>query len=283
MTVVQLEFPCEPLTIGCYSDLHIDSPSHDRKAMLADLDRGAEMNARMFIAGDLFTAIMPSDKRSSGAHRRGQTDALIDQLVDQAAEVLMPYRDNIDVIGLGNHEVTALLYDYTDLVNRLRCRLQEKRAKSLPHIRHGGYTGFILLRFASGKTRSVREIWYWHHGSGGASPVTRGMIDLNRVIAGNRADVYWLGHKHTNVSDTPRVREINKVSGLVMRTVLPFFTAGYDGAESEDRYEETGYVADWPRERFYQPQSQGCAFVLYRPKVENDGRITLARDILRRA
>jgi len=64
-------------------------------------------------------------------------------------------------------------------------------------IRVGGYGGFIVFqgdKGGSNRSRSVRM--YYFHGSGGGSPVTKGVIQTNRRAASVDADIYWSGHIH---------------------------------------------------------------------------------------
>jgi hypothetical protein len=256
----------------------LDGPDHDRAALVADLEYAAKLGSRILIAGDIFTLILPKDKRSSGRHReRDGLDAIVDKEVNEAAEVLMPYADLVDMLGVGNHDVVALREYYTDAVNRVRFKLQEGRSKKLQPIRHGGYTGFIIMNFAGRSRHRTRDIWYWHHGRGGGAEVTKGMIDMNRVIAGNRASVYWIGHKHTNAGDIPRIREVDHFGKILTKSVVMLFTAGYGGQASVEEYEETGYRHDWSEESFYQPASQGCALLRYEPRTIHAGNIVLDR------
>ena len=43
---------------------------------------------------------------------------------------------------------------------------------------------------------------FLHHFNGGSSPVTKGMIDFNRIITANQADLYIGSHKHNNFETT---------------------------------------------------------------------------------
>lgn len=282
MTVVELRFPSDrPTWIACFSDLHLDGPDHDREALIRDLEYAKKRGARILVGGDVFTAIFPKDKRYSVQHGKGRGhDALIDEAVKGGFKVLRPYADYIDMIGEGNHDVVPLKEHYTDMVNSLRLKLQEVRKASLPRIRHGGYCGFIIMRFHTG-SRRVSDTWYWHHGAGGNAPVTRGMIDMNRLIASNRASVYWIGHKHTNVSDIPRVRELDRAGNYQTTNIIQMVTAGYGGRDEAEEYEEDGYVHDWGQEKFYGPESQGCALIQYKPRVKHRSEIVLDRFVTR--
>lgn len=71
-------------------------------------------------------------------------------------------------------------------------------------IHYGGYTGFVdyRLKYSSSDKNggSYRWILYYHHGSGGAAPVTRGIIDFNRKDVFIDSDMIWMGHKHQKMS-----------------------------------------------------------------------------------
>jgi len=273
-------YPVKPLTIACFSDLHIDSPSHCRAELLRDLEEAKKKRARIFINGDVWDAIFPRDKRFSGAQGMGKIDALVDYAVDMAFELLKPYANNIDFIGAGNHERTVVKYCYTDPVNNLIGRLNGIRSKQRNPIRHGGYSGFLTISFRD-KKHSIREVWYYHHGKGGSAPVTKGAIDLYRVRAGNVADVYWLGHKHTNMGDIPRVRRVTHRGDLIAKPVFAFFTAGYQGKQEENNFEEKGYLINWGEESFYELNSVGNALINYIPKYNHKGNILLKKNIVK--
>jgi len=45
------------------SDLHLDSPAHDRKLLVRELDRALELDADIIIGGDVFDALLPGDRK----------------------------------------------------------------------------------------------------------------------------------------------------------------------------------------------------------------------------
>ena len=49
--------------LALLSDLHIDASDHDRDLLIADLEAARELDARVSINGDMFDAIVPSDRR----------------------------------------------------------------------------------------------------------------------------------------------------------------------------------------------------------------------------
>jgi len=280
---IEFNFSLDPLTIFCVSDLHIDSPDFDKEKFLLDMEKAKKSNAVIFIGGDIWSAIFPSDrKRYSGARQIAQVDTLIDYAVNVAFETLKPYADNIYLLTTGNHEASVIKYHYTDPTNILRQKLQEVRSKKLPHIRHGGFCGFLLLKFSPEDKKAkhtTSEIWFYHHGKGTNAPVTKGAIDLYRIRVGNIAHVYWLQHKHTSINDIPVVRYVDSRGNVRRREILSFFTAGYEGGINYNRdYEKEGYQTDYNSENFYEQSSTGGVTINYR-FVDKDGIINIRKTI----
>ena len=182
------------------SDLHLGSSSFDEKSFMDDLAWAREAKARIMIAGDVFDLILPSDSQRynpSAVHPdlRGSPTPMND-LIPYAAEKLSSVVNLIDMIGVGNHDVAGIKYHNADPVAMLLERLNGIRTAKHP-IAHGAYTGAVVQTFR--RTTGAGASWntYYHHGYGGESPSTRGILNLNRLSQFvDRADVVWMGHKH---------------------------------------------------------------------------------------
>ena len=194
------------------SDLHLGAPQVDEEKIRRELLRARERNDRILINGDVLDLILPKDhKRYSpdALHPRfhGRSD-IVNAVIDFATEMLGPYADLIDMVGVGNHETAVSKWHSSDvtllLVRELYRYLSEKQKKT--HIVHyGGFTGYYDARFRFKQnekldTNGKRWVLFYHHGHGGESPVTKGMIDFNRLGWVN-ADCVWLGHKHNRFID----------------------------------------------------------------------------------
>lgn len=263
----QLLYPYEPKNIACFTDLHIDSNSHNREQLIEDLDEAVELDADIIIGSEVFSNIIPKDYiRYTRGKDRGDVDAKINATLNMAYELLRPYVNRIVAIGTGNHDSSIVKYNAFDPVQMLLFMLQQDRDNNLPHIIHMGYTGMFQITFRQGQ-HAVSDTWWYHHGKGGGAPVTKGMIDANRVIQSWFADVYWLGHKHTDITDNgPRCGYLDRLGQLKMRNRLFFYTAGYSGQVDLRDYKETGYINDYSDESFYGLESQGNAIISYKPK-----------------
>lgn len=89
------------------ADQHWDNPDSDRDMFLRHLKEAKEKGRKVFIFGDFFCAMQGKyDKRADKSKVRPEhnNSKYLDSLVNTAAEWLMPYREQIAVIGYGNHE-----------------------------------------------------------------------------------------------------------------------------------------------------------------------------------
>ncbi len=276
-----LTLPTEEVSMHFLSDIHMDAPDHDRDALTADLEEVKARDGLIFIGGDIWSEIFWNDLKRYDASHTHIMDNVIDHHVNDAYELFKPYADRIVMMSVGNHEAAVIQHHHTDPTLRLIEKLNAVREnpKVPESIKHGGYTGFLIVRFKD-TTHSASEKIYYHHGKGGGAVVTRGMIDVNRVMVGNRADVYWLQHKHTNPTDIPKVREVLDTGSVKTKKVLVFYTAGYKGKIVTHDYDTIGYQKDWGEENFYIPESSGNAILTYhRFGYAKDGHIVYKRSI----
>ena len=110
-----------------------------------------------------------------------------------------------------------------------------------------------------------RFVIYYHHGSGGAAPVTKGMIDFSRKSWAD-ADVLWLGHKHWRTASAvqsvscplqgsePIIKDIRHImSGSYFDT--------YQG-QTQASVDEHGRVTNYAADLGLGPQGKGGARVV---------------------
>jgi len=181
------------------SDLHLESPEHNRKLLIKELDYAKKHNADIFIGGDIWDFINNGDRKryTPSRNKYGELDAVINEAIDEAFEVLKPYAKNIKVILCGNHESSVIKFHNFDPaavlvrdLNRLHCA----------DVKYLGYQGYIRLRYKYKKgNRSFNFDIKAHHGTGGSSEITKGTITINRFMNAHSADAHWFGHTHTKV------------------------------------------------------------------------------------
>lgn len=184
------------------SDQHWDNPDCDLALLKRHLEEAKKLGALVFIFGDFFCAMQGKyDKRSDKSKLRPehQTSKYLDSLVETAADWLMPYREQIALIGLGNHETAILKNHETNIIERLVERLNANKGDSKHTVYMGGYGGWITIKNRreqdDGNTRTLRIKYF--HGHGGGGVVTKGVIQSQRqALIYPDADIVVSGHVH---------------------------------------------------------------------------------------
>jgi hypothetical protein len=240
------------------SDFHLDAPDFDRKACLQDLNRGKDLNARMFFNGDIVSGIISQDKkRWSKSSQKDLREDSLNQLVQEAFDFLEPYVDYIDVIGVGNHESTLLKYHSFDPIGLLIMLLNERRKPGYHPIKHGGYTGFLRFVYTKNGGHGRSFDVFYNHGQGGSAEVTYGIIDLNRYCTWISADLIWLGHKHKRlIAELPTLAGMSAKNNLSLRRRYGVITGCYSEIVKVKDIKKDGYQIDYGEERQRMPQAQ---------------------------
>jgi len=238
------------------SDLHLGEVASSIKHIKEDFDEARRLGARIIMPGDVFGMILPKDTKryqpSCVVPDLRDRDDLVNAYVEYASKVLAPYADLIDMVGLGNHELTIKDYYATDVVGLLLERLAEVcRKNGRPFTaKHGGITGFLRYQFVLGHGSTMVYVVQYHHGAGGDAPVTKGMIGGNRVKTQWVADAYVSGHTHSRLADA------DVIIGL---------TAGGKVYERETRFIKTGnYRLSYPEQN-----QKNAANVDYTEKMQS--------------
>lgn len=263
----------EDFYFALFSDLHADSASFAAREFKADADKALSRGARFLINGDLFDAILPTDhKRYTRANDGFDEDAQINARIDRVYRLLLPYVNSIDFIGIGNHESSIVKYSGADLVAFLVRDLNQARDKSLPPIQRGGYQGFLRLKFSEGKQHTREFVIYREHGKGGAAPVTKGTINIQRLHTTYQADCYWLGHTHTDIIDkTAWSIYPDRAGRIVRKRKLSIITAGYQGCFNQRNLTDgVYYQSSYPEEKFLAPTGMGMATLHIRVPAAHD-------------
>lgn len=186
-----------------FSDIHIDSPSCQLDLLKYHLDICKKENARIFINGDLFDAILLRDMKRATNSRMEAQDGQLNVKIEKTVDFLKPYIDNIAFIGRGNHEESVMKYNGVDVTAWLINELNHYKTNGV--VAYGGYRSFIRIGFDYPNDKKVQHRIVYdilaHHGSGGAAPVTKGMIDFNRIANGAIVNLIWIGHKHNSLQD----------------------------------------------------------------------------------
>jgi hypothetical protein len=218
------------------SDLHLESPESDLSALRSDLNAARKVGARILINGDVFDAIWPGDPRFTMSVLRKElrgSDDVFSAIIEYAAKILTPYADLIDVVGNGNHERALHRRRAVDPINQLIGVLNHELATQgdRNRIRHGGVSGYILstFRFArpGGSKSGLAHKLLYFHGSGGESPVTKGLINVARIGANFDYDTMTFGHKHNRVFVDDTFLGLSRSGKLRHRQRIALLTGSY--------------------------------------------------------
>lgn len=258
------EFTKGHFGLALFSDLHLGGTDVQEKKLKDDLARSCDENRRILINGDVVEAILPTDrKRYTPSRAMTHRDDVLNELTDYAVKFLEPYADYIDLIGTGNHEHAPLKYNGYDIIGAICVLLNQKRSSSLDMIHRAGYQGYvryIIERPNVSKGHGSAFTIYHHHGIGGSAPVSKGMIDFNRIVYSHDADLYWLAHKHVGTHDPYIMRDRLTVGNKYeMRRCQAVYTAGYKNSANFDKKDE-GYNLHYS-DQFYNAQACGYAVV----------------------
>lgn len=205
-----------PVGITLMSDLHLGAANVNLKLIQRELERAKELGDRININGDVLDLILAKDERRFSPDYlhpriRGRAD-IINEVVDWAVELFSPYVEQIDMIGMGNHESKVAMVHSIDptkaIVDDLNGILE--RSDKTHRVHYGAFCGFIDYRFErlrldtneTSDRHGKRLVIFYHHGAGkGVSPVTKGVGDFAKMDMMIEADLMWLGHNHHRTSD----------------------------------------------------------------------------------
>jgi len=188
----------------------------------------------------------------------GDTDGKINAAVKTIEDLLAPFADQIDMIGLGNHETAVLKYHNIDLTSLLIAFLSRHRNQKLPPIKHGGYTGFIRYHFTGPHNSHSQKIdIFYNHGQGGSAEVTDGIIDAKRRLY-TKADIIWLGHKHKRWAHEIDHEQGMDISGRIYdKKRWAIMTGSYLKNAGQTDATKNGYRLSYPEERMRTTQGTG--------------------------
>ena len=211
------------------SDLHLDSIYCKKNLLKRHLNQALELDARIFIFGDLFDAMQgKNDKRSNRAEMKNLNlaTAYFNDIIDQNYEFLKPYQKNIALIGYGNHETSIIRHNDIDVLDILCSKLGVVK---------GSYAGFVRFQFEHTRGGARRGFtMYYDHGSGGEAPVTKGIIDMARANMIVEADIIAKGHNHNRFDVDNEIMFLNQSGNIELKKQVWLRTGTYKQEFSTD-------------------------------------------------
>lgn len=225
------------LKLAVFSDIHFDSPYSDHQSLKKHLDFCLKENRFIIINGDLFDAILLKDQKRAANHLMEQSDNQLNTKINKVVEFLKPYKNIILFIGRGNHEESILKYSGIDILE-LTTQLLNADNKNKHQIQYGNYSNFLRFNFTDGRNKSVLHYdIFMHHGLGGNSPVTAGMIDFNRLSTSILADLIVIGHKHRAIQNNSQpIMYINQAGEVKIKNRQFMQTPSYQKNHNDDNH-----------------------------------------------
>jgi predicted phosphodiesterase len=245
------------------SDLHWDNPKCNRDLLKSHLDEALKRNAIIILNGDTLCLMQGRfDPRGTKKDVRPEHNKVnyLDLVIEDCADYLSPYAQNIAVVGYGNHETNIIKRLETDPLQRMVDLINYKTGAG---VQAGGYGGWVVAKFQlNGEGgRTSYKIKYFH-GSGGGGPVTKNTIGHQRLDAMvNDADMIWVGHTHDLWSMSIEVETLSHLYVPKLKTVTHVQTGTY-----KDEYND-GY-GGWHIERGGPPKSLGGYWLTLEPYRE---------------
>jgi hypothetical protein len=251
----------EPKKVLLISDIHWDNPHCNRELLKKHLDQALAINADILFNGDTFCLMQGAyDPRKSKNDIRPEHNKTnyLDAVVNDAIDWFSPYAHLIKVVGYGNHETNILKRAETDVIDRFVFGLNSKNGTS---VEVGGYGGWIVYNFR--RTESGGMAAYkikYMHGFGGGGPVTRGVIQFNRMstfVEG--ADMIWMGHVHEDHELTYTIESLNTQNKVKLKDILMVRTPTY-----KEEYQDG--KGGWHTERGSAPKTLGGRWLEMHPE-----------------
>lgn len=240
------------------SDIHFDHPDCDLNLFKKHLEMAKEEGAQICIFGDLFDAMQ--SRRDPRARRselltRLKEDGYLNELIKMAVEILEPYKDNILLLGYGNHEISLIKNLDFDIIREVGERL------SVPI---GGYEGFITFIISPKDNSQSRfsKVMFYTHGRNSSAEITMGLLTHKRIdIWMRNVDILVMGHLHTHFIYEQKTLSISPRNHRLYSTVYHIQLPTY-----KERGEVTGFTV----EKLMPPSPKGCVRMEFIIKHKND-------------
>lgn len=250
----------ESVSVCLMSDVHFGSSTCDVGAWQADLRKAKAQGSLIYILGDIFDAVVPTDSkrfRSGANDTEYRVDSMLDAVIDDCADILHSVRRQVVLCLRGNHEDNIIQRCHTDMVRRLCERISDEEHT----VHYGGIGCSHVLRIVDGGGKYCLCRMALHHGAGGSAPVSKGVMQFSRVKL-DGYDIVAHGHTH-NLTVTPDVRQSIAAGGTVThRKRYDISTGGYLNQGLGESYATRKNLPQTP---------VGCAWVTVCCKRDEDG------------
>ena len=216
------------------SDWHFDNPKTKRDLLFKHLDEAKQRNAKVIINGDMLCLMQgkydPRKAKNAIRPEHNGNDYL-DLVINDTAQKMIPYAENILQINTGNHESSVSERAETNILMRLVERIN---TFANTDIQLGAYMGYINLNFKRGTANYPCNIAYDHGHWGGV--VTKGALAVTRhasifpdadiVMSGHTHDAWIMTHPRYVMNQHKGVVEVKKQYHVKTGTYKEEFDSG---------------------------------------------------------
>lgn len=250
------------------SDLHFDNPHCQRELLIKHLDFAKENDYKILVNGDFFCCMQGKfDPRRSKSNIRPEHNKsnYLDAIISDAVNFFSPYKDQLKLIGYGNHETAILKNLETDLLQRFADLFNHKNNVN---VQVGGYGGWVIFQFKDKHNAGSKQYRLkYFHGAGGGGPVTKGVIQNQRMMAQTQgADCIWMGHVHEMYTMYHTVETLNQRGVIQLKDILHVRTSSY-----KEEYNK-GYM-DFHVERGRPPKPIGSYLINLELSPRNEEKL----------
>lgn len=258
---VNCDVPCGfEFRVLVRSDAHIDSPDSDRALQKRHLEQAKAINAPVLDLGDMHDVMQSRNdrRRSPNELKPEYRDRYFNDVNDDVYSFIRPYADLFAGIGTGNHETAVLTHCGVDMTAWLVQRLNKGRKQLIMPM---GYSGYVRFYFRYGTQYESKTIYY-HHGSGGSAPVTKGTIKTaRRSVYLPDADVVLSGHTHESWMMPIARQRVTQQGRIVQDEILHVQIPSYKTAVKPH---------GWAEEKEFAPQTNGAYWLVFYRRTKND-------------
>ena len=211
------------------SDAHMDNPKTNNAMAHKHMKEAVQRNAMICDFGDFFDAMQGKKDRRHSKHDVApelQNDNYLGSMVKMGLNYFEPYKNNVALLGYGNHETAIIKNCELDLTSSLVDRLNDRGSKCVL----GGYRGWIRFLFSmNSKSKQTHSVnLYYPHGGGGGGVVTKGtMNSVRRAAYLPEAHIIASGHIHEDWSMIIARERLTNVGTLYMDEQLHVCIPGY--------------------------------------------------------
>lgn len=175
-------------------DQHFDSDKCRKDLFEGGLRVAKDGGHPILFGGDMMDVMQTrNDPRRSRGGNMSDNMRYLNNLIDELAEFLLPYAENIIAWFDGNHETAILKNCDLDLVEAVIGKLRDKTGYAINHM---NYSGYILYGWKANSSMNGKSAVWVHHGYGGGR-LTRGVgRHMYHSASYPDADYYVTGHNH---------------------------------------------------------------------------------------